>query len=225
LADTTAYACLRRIVALSGGSRSIASLEDPIEVAIDAVDQSQVNPAADFTMAAGLRSLLRLDPEVIFVGEMRDRPTAEVAIQAALTGQLVLTTFHAGNCEDAISRLGEIGIPTYAIRSAIRLIVAQRLVRRLCSCAKPAAVEAHARPLGIEAQQCWIPGGCDKCRQTGYFGRSLIAEWRTLDSKVQPSNAAGDQQLWMAATALIEAGVTSPLEAVRVLGARRPIER
>jgi type II secretory ATPase GspE/PulE/Tfp pilus assembly ATPase PilB-like protein len=219
---TTAYACLRQIVSRSQGSRSIASLEDPIEIAVDAVAQSQVNPSLDFTMAAGLRSLLRLDPEVIFVGEIRDRATAEVALQAALTGQLVVTTFHAGNCDDAINRLTEIGIPPYAVRNAVRLVVAQRLVRRLCGCKQLADSDTHARQLGIDAQRCWVPGGCEECRHTGYLGRCLIAEWRAIDGTSQPpSPAIGDRQLWKAATNLIEAGVTSPMEAIRVLGMKR----
>ena len=221
---TTAYACLRQIVSQSGGSRSIASLEDPIEVAVDSVAQSQVNPSVDFTMAAGLRSLLRLDPEVIFVGEMRDRATAEVALQAALTGQLVLTTFHAGNCDDAINRLTEIGIPSYAIRNAVRLVVAQRLVRRLCTCAQPVDPEQHARSLNIEATKCFSPRACEQCRHTGYVGRSLIAEWRVVDSTPQASAPVGDEQLWNAATTLIESGITSPAEAIRVLGMRRPLK-
>ncbi len=94
---TTAYACLREIVNTSHEGRSIASLEDPVEVAVDGVAQTQINLAAGFDMATGLRSLLRLDPEVILIGEMRDRTTAEIALQAALTGQLVVSTFHAGN--------------------------------------------------------------------------------------------------------------------------------
>jgi len=219
---TTAYACLRQIVAQSQGTRSIASLEDPIEVVVDAVAQSQVNPSVDFTMAAGLRSLLRLDPEVIFVGEMRDRATAEVALQAALTGQLVVTTFHAGNCDDAINRLTEIGIPPYAVRNAVRLVVAQRLVRRLCSCAQPADIEVHSRRLGIDALRCWVPGACDKCRQTGYLGRSLITEWRAVDSNSKASSEViGNNRLWDAAITLIEDRITSPMEVIRVLGMKR----
>jgi general secretion pathway protein E len=218
---TTAYACLRHVVAGSRGGRSIASLEDPVEVAIDSVVQTQVNPAAGFDMATGLRSLLRLDPEVILIGEMRDKNTAEVALQAALTGQLVVTTFHAGNCDDAINRLVEIGIPAYAVRNAVRLIVAQRLVRRLCTCAQPANVNEHAKPLGIEVQKCWIAGACEHCQHTGYRGRSLIAEWRSTDRHFQPTPPTGDEQLWTAARHLIEAGITSPLETLRVLGLRR----
>jgi type II secretory ATPase GspE/PulE/Tfp pilus assembly ATPase PilB-like protein len=219
---TTAYACLRHVVSQSGGGRSIASLEDPVEVAVDGVAQSQVNLAAEFDMATGLRSLLRLDPEVILIGEMRDRATAEIALQAALTGQLVVTTFHAGNCGDAVRRLVEIGIPPYAVRNAVRLVVAQRLVRRLCACAQQGDMEKDARAFGLDVEQFWVAGACEACRATGYRGRALVAEWRTVDdAHADSTSAAGDEQLWKSATALVEAGVTSPQEVVRVLGLRR----
>jgi type II secretory ATPase GspE/PulE/Tfp pilus assembly ATPase PilB-like protein len=218
---TTAYACLRYVVTHSGGGRSIASLEDPIEVAVDGVAQSQVNLAVQFDMAAGLRSLLRLDPEVILIGEMRDRATAEIALQAALTGQLVVTTFHAGNCSDAVKRLVELGIPSYAVRNAVRLVVAQRLVRRLCNCAQPGDPQRDARQLGLNVSRCHVPAGCDVCHSTGYRGRVLLAEWQTTaDAEAIPSST-GDHQLWASAEALVEAGTTSPMEAIRVLGLRR----
>ena len=218
---TTAYACLRQIVARSASGRSIASLEDPVEVAVAGVAQSQVNLAADFDMAAGLRSLLRLDPEVILIGEMRDRATAEIALQAALTGQLVVTTFHAGNCSDAVKRLIEIGLPDYAVRNAVRLVVAQRLVRRLCDCAQPGNVAQDARPLGLDVARCSIPGACEACRSTGYRGRALVAEWQTIGDALSGASATADEQLWASATALVEAGMTSPQEVVRVLGLKR----
>jgi type II secretory ATPase GspE/PulE/Tfp pilus assembly ATPase PilB-like protein len=217
---TTAYACLRHIVATSESGRSIASLEDPIEVAVPGVAQTQVNPAVDFDMATGLRSLLRLDPEVILIGEMRDRPTAEIALQAALTGQLVVTTFHAGNCGDAMHRLVELGIPAYAVRNAVRLVVAQRLVRRLCDCAQPGNVEKEARRLGLKVTQCRVPVGCDTCHSTGYRGRALVAEWQAIHSAGDSPPPAGDDRLWASAEALVETGVTSPLEVIRVLGLR-----
>jgi type II secretory ATPase GspE/PulE/Tfp pilus assembly ATPase PilB-like protein len=218
---TTAYAALRHIVGTSTGGRSIASLEDPVEVAVDGVAQSQINPAAGFDMATGLRSLLRLDPEVILIGEMRDLATAAIAMQAALTGQLVVTTFHAGNCAEALKRLIDIGVPAYAVRNAVRLVVAQRLVRRLCACSQPCDVEAHARPLGLTVANCRIPGSCDACRGTGYAGRALVAEWRNLaDGALESAPAAANEGLWASAAALVEAGVTSPLEVVRVLGIR-----
>jgi type II secretory ATPase GspE/PulE/Tfp pilus assembly ATPase PilB-like protein len=218
---TTAYACLRHVVDATASGRSIASLEDPVEVAVDGVAQSQINLAAGFDMATGLRSLLRLDPEVILIGEMRDLATAEIALQAALTGQLVVTTFHAGNCAQAVHRLVDIGVPAYAVRNAVRLIIAQRLLRRLCQCAQPGDVAAHARPLGLAVGQCRIPGTCDTCRGTGYRGRALIAEWRApTDGDFAPGAAQPDAGLWASAEALVEAGVTSPLEIVRVLGFR-----
>jgi general secretion pathway protein E len=217
---TTAYACLRHIVARSQGGRSIASLEDPVEVAVEGVAQSQVNLANEFGMATGLRSLLRLDPEVILIGEMRDRATAEIALQAALTGQLVVTTFHAGNCGDAVKRLVEIGIPPYAVRNAVRLVMAQRLVRRLCRCAQPGDVQQDAIGLGLNVNQCRVAGACDACRSTGYRGRSLLAEWRTIGDDADASTS-GDERLWESAAALVEQGITSPQEVVRVLGLRR----
>ena len=218
---TTAYACLREVVATSGGGRSIASLEDPVEVAVDGVAQSQINLAAGFDMATGLRSLLRLDPEVILIGEMRDRTTAEIALQAALTGQLVVTTFHAGNCADAMHRLIDMGIADYAVRNAVRLVVAQRLVRRLCSCAQPADVAEHAQPLGLNVGHCRVAVGCEKCRGTGYLGRCLIAEWLDLVGSLGNEVIAPARNLWTSAEALVEAGITSPLEVIRVLGFHR----
>lgn len=218
---TTAYACLREVVATSGGGRSIASLEDPVEVAVDGVAQSQINLAAGFDMATGLRSLLRLDPEVILIGEMRDRTTAEIALQAALTGQLVVTTFHAGNCTDAVNRLVDMGIADYAVRNAVRLVVAQRLVRRLCSCAQASEVAEHAQPLGLKVGHCRVAVGCEKCRGTGYLGRSLIAEWKDLAESSGSSILPPARNLWASAEALVEAGVTSPLEVIRVLGFHR----
>jgi general secretion pathway protein E len=218
---TTGYACLRHIVAHTQGGRSIASLEDPIEVAVEGVAQSQVNASAGFDMERGLRNLLRLDPEVILIGEIRDHATADVALQAALTGQLVITTFHASNCDDAINRLVEIGIPSYALRNAIRLVVAQRLVRRLCHCSQPGDVQKEARGIGLNVENCRIPGACEDCHQTGYAGRCLIADYRTMSELQGDQPKMGDEPLWASATRLVEAGTTSPMEVVRVLGLRR----
>jgi general secretion pathway protein E len=218
---TTAYACLRHIVHATQGGRSVASLEDPVEVAVAGVSQSQVDLPAGFDMARGLKNLLRLDPEVIFIGEMRDQATAEVALQAALTGQLVITTFHASNCTDAINRLVELGIPNYALHNAVRLVVAQRLVRRLCRCAQPGDVENDAAKLGLRVERCSIPGACDECHRTGYRGRALVADCQTMN-EIQGNNSThGDEELWGSASRLVEAGTTSPAEAVRVLGVRR----
>ena len=134
---TTIYACLRELAARSRGERSLATLEDPIEAVVPGVAQAQVNPAAGLTLESGLKSLLRQDPEVIAIGEIRDRATAEIALQAALTGHLILTTFHAGSACEVIGRFLDMGIEPYVVRSGLRAVVAQRLVRRLCACAGP----------------------------------------------------------------------------------------
>ena len=158
--STTIHACLRELVDATEGRRSLASLEDPIEVAIPGVAQSQVNAGSGFSLEVGLRSLLRQDPEVIAVGEVRDRVTAEVSFQASLTGHLVLTTFHSAGATSAVSRLGDMGIEPYLLRSGLLAIVGQRLVRRLWpECAR--AGEDPRRPAGHSGDHpCRLPVGC-----------------------------------------------------------------
>ncbi len=117
---TTIYACLRELAARRPGERSLATLEDPVESVVAGVSQSQVNPAAGLTLESGLKSLLRQDPEVIAIGEIRDKETAEIALQAALTGHLILTTFHAGSACEVIGRFLDMGIEPYAVRSGLR---------------------------------------------------------------------------------------------------------
>ena len=156
---TSLYACLRELAARSRGERSLATLEDPIEAAVPGVAQSQVNLAAGLTLESGLRALLRQDPEVIAIGEIRDRSTAEIALQAALTGHLTLTTFHAGSACEVIGRLLDMGIEPYAIRSGLRAVVAQRLVRRLCpACATPSDRPDDLLGLPVERAARTRPG-------------------------------------------------------------------
>jgi general secretion pathway protein E len=176
---TTAYACLREIVRASHGGKSVISLEDPIEVAVEGVAQAQVNAGAGFDLANGLRSLMRQDPETLFVGEIRDREAAEIVFQAALTGHVVLTTFHAGSAAEAISRLADMGIEPYLLRSGTLAILNQRLVRRLCQCARP--VEDPDQLLGLPVPHGRTAVGCDTCRQTGYVGRLVLAEMLEAD--------------------------------------------
>jgi type II secretory ATPase GspE/PulE/Tfp pilus assembly ATPase PilB-like protein len=233
---TTLYACLRHLA--SGGNdadsylgRSLATLEDPIEVAVPGVSQSQVNPAAGFTLESGLRSILRQDPEVIGVGEIRDRPTAEAAMQAALTGHLLLTTFHAGGAAGALGRLLDMGIEPYVIRSAVRLVVFQRLARKLCTCARPP--RDPAEHLGFEGDAVRVASGCDLCRHTGYLGRIALAEAaspthgalgqavlarRDVDELEAAARHDGVISRFQRARHAVLAGLTSPAEAVRVLG-------
>jgi type II secretory ATPase GspE/PulE/Tfp pilus assembly ATPase PilB-like protein len=233
---TTLYAGLRELAARRPGERSLATLEDPVEAIVPGVAQSQVNPAAGLTLEIGLKSLLRQDPEVIAIGEVRDRTTAEIALQAALTGHLTLTTFHAGGACEVIGRFLDMGIEPYAVRSGLRAVIAQRLVRRLCdACAEPSD-----RPedfLGLPVVGARLSRGCDACRGTGYLGRAVLAEMLPPDSDEigraildhadvrrleQIAADAGMVHRWERACIAVESGVTSPAEIRRVLGVATP---
>ena len=228
---TTIYACMREIAGRDDAARSLVSLEDPIEVAAEGVAQAQVNPAVDLNLATGLRFLMRQDPEVIMVGEIRDRATAEAAFQASLTGHLLLSTFHAGSAAETISRLSDMGIEPYLLRSGLLAILSQRLVRRLCQCSRPGD-DAAAR-LGLPVDEFRVPVGCDACGRTGYRGRSVLVEMLTAERTelgraiLSRSDASTLERLaveagmvtrWQRAHHAIRAGLTSPAEVRRVLG-------
>jgi general secretion pathway protein E len=228
---TTLYAGVREIVARSGGGRSIASLEDPVEVALDGVAQSQVNLPAGFDLASGLRSIMRQDPEVILLGEIRDRLTAEIALEASLTGQLVLSSFHAPSAAGAISRLSEMGLEPYVLRSGLLAVISQRLVRKLCNCAVP--IDRPEDFLGLAVARARRAVGCSQCAGTGYVGRMVLAEMLLVDQTqlgqaiLARSDAGTIERLareagmidrWQRACAAVEAGLTSPAEVRRVLG-------
>ena len=230
---TTAYAALREIVRASGSTRSISSLEDPIEAVVPGVAQSQINGVAGFDYAAGLKSLMRQDPEVIFVGEIRDRNTAETAFQASLTGQLVLTTFHSASAAGAISRLSDMGIEPYLLRSGVIGIVAQRLLRRLCACAIPDESGEPGEHLGLDVRSAKRAVGCEQCGGTGYRGRMIVSELlqpdlsgmgRAILSRGDATEIetlavqAGMKTLLQRASQSVEAGETSSAEVRRVLG-------
>jgi general secretion pathway protein E len=232
---TTAYAAVRHLARKVGGSKSLVSLEDPIEVAIPGVAQSQVNVAAGFDLAAGLRSLMRQDPEVILVGEIRDRPAAETAFQAALTGHLVLTTFHASNCTSALSRLADMAIEPYLLRSGVRGVLSQRLVRKLCTCSH--SIEREEQKLGLPISTGRVAGKCEACSGTGFSGRLVLAELlpplegdlatavlARRDSQALFATAvhAGMIPLFTRACQALEAGQTDPAEIRRVLGFEVP---
>jgi len=229
---TTIYACLREIAARDHAARSLVSLEDPVEVAVPGVAQAQVNPAVDLDLATGLRFLMRQDPEVIMVGEIRDRLTAEAAFQASLTGHLLLSTFHAGSASGAISRLSDMGIEPYLLRSGLLAILSQRLVRRLCQCSRPSDDPAARLGLPVEGV-VRLPVGCDACAQTGYRGRFPLVEMLTAEPTelgraiLSRSDAATLERLageagmvtrWERAYQAVCAGLTSPAEVRRVLG-------
>lgn len=232
---TTVYACLRELVRESGSSKSIVTLEDPIESALAHVAQSQVKPAAGFTLASGLRSLLRQDPEVILVGEIRDQDTAEAVFQASLTGHLVLSTFHAGSIAEAVSRLIEMNIEPYLLRSGLEGVLCQRLLRRLCSCKESCSSDEDVLGLPLPTNSVCLPRGCADCLNTGYRGRVLIAElvsraagnlspeWLQRADAEQLERAAATEgvvSLFQRACDLVAGGLTSPAEVCRIFGIR-----
>ena len=213
--------------------KSIVTLEDPVEAVLPGVAQSQIKPAAGFDYQTGLKSLLRQDPDVIMVGEIRDRPTAEIVFQAALTGHLVLTTFHAGSAAEAVGRLLDMGIEPYQLRSGILAVLNQRLVRRLCGCATVSHDPGDR--LELEADCVRLPVGCGECSGTGYRGRLLLAEMLRPDMKglgaailsrhssheiERLAISAGMTPRRQRALAAVAAGHTSPAEVRRVLGFR-----
>lgn len=228
---TTCYAALRHLAEATRGGRSIVSIEDPVENAVAGVAQAQVNPAAGFDLAAGLKSLLRQDPEVIMVSEVRDPATAALAMGASLTGHLVIGSFHAGSAAAAISRLADMGIEPYVLRSGVLGIVCQRLVRRLCQCARQCTSEDEK--LGLPVASARLPVGCPRCTGTGYRGRLVLAELlvpgegelgRAILSREDAPQLerlaveAGMITRWQRARTAVEAGRTSPAEVRRVLG-------
>jgi len=226
---TTLYAGLRM---LNDGSRNILTVEDPVEYAVDGVGQTQVNSKVGLTFAAGLRAILRQDPDVVMVGEIRDRETAEIAVQASLTGHLVLSTVHTNDAIGAITRMRDMKVEPFLLASTLRAIVAQRLVRRLCpACRKPeAASPAVAALLGVEAGTIvYEPGGCEQCSHTGFKGRIGVFEAVRIDDTIRRLiNEGGDEvaiarhafarstNLTSAARELVREGKTTPEEAVRI---------
>jgi type IV pilus assembly protein PilB len=158
---------------VNDGERSIITIEDPVESQIAGVKQMQVATKSGVTFAAGLRAMLRADPDVIMVGEIRDRETAEIAIQAALTGHLVLSTLHTRDAPSAITRLLDMGVEPFMVAAAIDCVVAQRLARMLCDqCKKPANLpEATLARYGLEGADVQEPVGCIRCSNSGYRGR------------------------------------------------------
>jgi general secretion pathway protein E len=225
---TSLYAGLRL---LNDGSRNILTVEDPVEYAVDGVGQTQVNAKVGFSFATGLRAILRQDPDVVMVGEIRDRETADIAVQASLTGHLVLSTVHTNDAVGAITRMRDMKIEPFLLASTLRAVIAQRLVRRLCpACRAPVDAGAAADLLGLDgAAPIHEARGCDQCGQTGYKGRIGVFEAVRVDDTIRGLiNAGGDERaisahafrnapdLAAAARALVEQGVTSAEEAVRI---------
>ncbi|MEA3539687.1 type II secretion system ATPase GspE [Sphingosinicella sp.] len=227
---TTLYSGLRL---LNDGTRNILTVEDPIEYAIDGVGQTQVNTKVGMTFAGGLRAILRQDPDVVMVGEIRDSETADIAVQASLTGHLVLSTVHTNDAVGAITRLKDLGVETFLLASSLRLVVAQRLVRRLCSvCSQPVqASAADAAPLGLDAGVVIRHAvGCPSCAHTGFRGRIGVYEAVRIDEDIRQLILSGADEAVIARQAFVRApniaaavrrlvvdGKTTVEEAVRIM--------
>jgi general secretion pathway protein E len=214
---TTLYGAIRR---LDHSTTNIMTVEDPIEYDLEGIGQTQVNPKIDMTFARALRSILRQDPDVVMVGEIRDLETAQIAVQASLTGHLVLATVHTNDAASTVTRLIDMGIEPFLLSSSLLGVLGQRLVRKLCPhCKKPEAGGGS-----------FVPVGCDRCSFTGYIGRTGIYELLHVDEALRSlihqganeddirraaeragmTNMRADGQRWIAT------GVTSREEVVRV---------
>jgi len=182
--STTLYAALH---ALNDGERSILTIEDPVEKRIPGIKQMQIAPKAGVTFDVGLRSMLRADPDVIMVGEIRDRETAHIAIEAALTGHLVLSTLHTRDAPSALGRLIDMGIEPFLVSSAVDCIVAQRLVRMLCKhCKRPQKVsKAVLEEHGLADAEPYEPVGCSRCGGSGYRGRLGVYEVMSVSERIR----------------------------------------
>lgn len=178
--STTLYSALKRI---NGMERNIITIEDPVEYQMDGINQIHVNPQIGLTFASGLRHMMRQDPDVIMVGEIRDRETADIAIRAALTGHFVYSTLHTNDAPSAITRLTDMGVENYLITSSLTAVLAQRLVRVICPrCKEPAAPRLN--PFG-EMVPTYQGAGCDACFGTGYKGRVGIFEMMEMNDEIR----------------------------------------
>ncbi len=213
---TTLYASLGRI---DTSTTNVLTVEDPVEYELPGIGQTQVNPKIDLTFAKALRAILRQDPDVIMIGEIRDFETAQIAIQASLTGHLVLATVHTNDAPSSVTRLIDMGVEPFLLSSSLLGVLAQRLVRKLCPKCRRQDAQGH-----------WHPVGCDHCAHTGYKGRTGVYELMAVDPAVQAlvHNRAAEAELATAARAaglrsmredgerLVAEGITSLEELVRV---------
>jgi general secretion pathway protein E len=224
---TTLYAALDRINSVD---KKIITVEDPVEYRMAGVIQMQVKPDIGLTFARGLRHIVRQDPDVILVGEIRDRETAEIAVHAALTGHMVFSTLHTNDAPGAITRLLEMGIEDYLLASALLGVLAQRLVRLICPECKTPVAAGEGGAAGAAMGSVFMGRGCEACAHTGYRGRTGIYELFAVDDTIrrlilQRADAAtlrsgalkqGMQTLAADGWAKVAAGLTTPQEVFRV---------
>ena len=232
---TTLYASLTR---LNNDQRNIMTVEDPIEYFLDGIGQTQVNTKVDMSFARGLRAILRQDPDVVMIGEIRDVETAEIAIQSALTGHLVLSTLHTNSAVGAVTRLRDMGVEPFLLSSTITGVLSQRLVRVLCKqcCKRTLVSEKAALDIGLKIDRPFEvnePEGCPACNHTGYKGRTGVYELLVLDEHFRHMVHKGvDEQalleyaapmnnsLWEDGLRLVREGITSLDELMRVTQAK-----
>lgn len=216
--STTLYACLTSIKSIE---RNIITVEDPVEYQLEGVGQIQVNPKINLTFASGLRAILRQDPDVIMVGEIRDQETADIAIDASLTGHLVLSTLHTNDAPGAITRLVDMGIEPFLVSSSLLGIIGQRLVRKVCPvCREQTTIsDIEIEELGItkemsEKYPIFKSRGCDKCSNTGYKGRTVISELLVISENVRNLILSGTDSNTIKKQAIKEGMVTIRQNAV-----------
>ncbi len=197
--STSLYGALNQ---LNSTDKNIITVEDPVEYRLAGINQVQVNPKAGLTFAAGLRSILRCDPDIVMIGEIRDRETAQIAVESALTGHMVLATIHTNDAAGALTRLSEMGVEPFLSASAVAGILAQRLARRLCSHCKQQALISQATlmemmditalPLGLsDPVPVFRPVGCPRCQETGYRGRVGVYEMLVMSETMERLTVAG----------------------------------
>lgn len=189
--STTLYSIIQ---SLNSPDVNITTIEDPVEYTIAGVNQVQINERAGLTFDTVLRSILRQDPDIVLVGEMRDAETAQLAVRAALTGHLVLSTLHTNDAPSSIIRIIDMGVPPFLVSSSVVVVIAQRLVRKLCPrCKKPYGIpESLARDLGLEGHaEVFEPVGCEECRGTGYMGRTAIFEIMQMSETIRKAVMKG----------------------------------
>jgi len=224
--STTLYSFLKEV---NKAEVNIVTVEDPIEYVMPGINQTQVNPKANMTFSAALRSILRQDPDIIMIGEMRDEETAEIAVRAAITGHLVFSTLHTNDAPGAILRLENMGVADYLVSDALVGVIAQRLVKQLCpACKKRGKTNAKEMEiLGIdEPISIFRPQGCQFCNGTGYKGRiavhemmymnenmrSVVSREKNLEVLREAAKENGMVTLWSSCKSLVEKGITSMQE-------------
>jgi type IV pilus assembly protein PilB len=212
---TTLYGALTQ---LHTPEKNIITIEDPVEYELSGVKQMQVNPKAGLAFANGLRSMMRADPDIIMVGEIRDKETAQIAVEAALTGHLVLSTLHTNDAPGAIARLIEMGVEPFLVSSAVSCVLAQRLARRLCDCKQQVVVDGDAvRASGYDVQGATVtayePAGCGRCGGTGYKGRVGLYEVMPVTDEIRRLAVAR-----ASADAIAEAAIRAGMRPLRAEG-------